>query len=219
MKREPTTAGSPPPAGGLHVPATLGISVTELEAIQRKFTTQATVEADLKAMGIEDPKQPAYALPELDAKLLTTLDSNEYTEMYTRQLAWSNYLTPILAKVLSGLVEAENQMVLIKAKIEETIREQNKLKTKEDRLNTDDIKNAVLNDPVYQEAMLESQSLKQYKLRLEAAHEIAGRNLKLLSRQVEIRRQDLDSQIAEGGIGNRFGQPHRPIGGGQGGRR
>ena len=207
MERKPSTSG------GLQVPAVLGIKMSDLEAIQSKFTTLGHVDQELKSMGIVGGKQPDFPLPELTAAALTTTSSTEYTEMYAKQLAWSNYLGPVLADVSSGLLEAENQMTLIEAKIKEVAKEQNKARAKEDRVSDVDIKNQVLNDPIYQEAMLEAQRLKQFKLKLEAMHEIAGRNLRLVSRQVTIRGQDIEAGLhdAPSVYGSRG--VHRPIGG------
>lgn len=214
MAREPSNAG------GFQAPGTLGIGVSDLEAISNKFQTESEVEAELVMLGIPEVKKPEHELPEITAASLTTTNSQEYTTMYAQQLAWANYLGPILAKVTSNLAQAENQMKLIKAKIEETASARNKLLQKQDRLKESEIENSVLNDVIYQEAMLEAQKYKQLKLRLEAAHEIAGRNLRIISRQVEIRRQEIDGALLEGGIPNRGrvgmqgpGGPHRPIGG------
>ena len=205
MERKPSTTG------GLQVPDIIGISMPDLESIQNKFTTLPDVDRELKSMGISGGNQPNFPLPELTAASLTTTNSDEYTLMYAQQLSWSNYLGPILADVSGGLVQAENQMTLIEAKITEVVKQQNKVRSKEDRVSADDIKIQVLNDPIYQEAMLEAQRLKQFKLKLEAMHEIAGRNLRLVSRQVEIRRQDIEAGLRT--TTARTGGVHRPIGG------
>jgi hypothetical protein len=200
-----------PATGGLQAPISIGISMTELEAILEKFNTQPAVEEDLKKMGLQNPSQPQFGLEEITPELLTTTDDKEYTTMYSHQLSWFNYLTPILANVTSGLLQAENQMKLVDAAIRKRLKEQNKLRSKEEKLKDGDIDLEVLNDVIYQEAMLEAQRLKQYKLSLEAMTDIAGRNMKVISRQVEIRRITLDGQLMEGGIPNRGGFQPRPL--------
>lgn len=205
MERTPAT-------GGLAAPTSLGISMTELEAILSKFDTQNAVEQDLKHMGLTDEKKPAFELPEITPEALTTTDNTQYTTLYSQQLAWQNYLSPIVAKVCSGLLQAENQMVLIEAAIEKRLKAQNKLRTKEEKLDKNDIKNEVLNDPIYQEAMLEAQRLKQYKLRLEAMTEIAGRNLRVISRQIELKKMEFDENNRETNINRgRGGFQPRPL--------
>ena len=199
MERQPSNAG------GLTAPTSIGISMSELEEIQDRFNTQDRVEEDLKALGIHDASKPSSPLGEITAELLNTTDSRQYTEMYSNQLAWSNYLNPILARVSAGLLQFENQMKLIEAKIRETCREMNKTREKNEKLSADEISNEVLNDPTYQGSMLEAQKLKQYKLSLEAMAEVAGRNMKVVSRQVEIRRQDLE------GPGRQENMPGRNI--------
>lgn len=204
---------TPAVSGGLQTPTSIGISMTELEQILVKFDTQGSVEADLKTMGLTEPPKPLFELPEITPEMLSTTDDREYTTVYAQQLSWQNYVSPILAKVTSGLLQAENQMKLVGARIKKRLREQNKLRTKEDKLKEDDIEVEVLNDPIYQEAMLEAQKLKQYKLSLETCHEIAGRNMRVISRQIEIRKLSVEEQQRENNLPFRGGFNPRPLGG------
>jgi hypothetical protein len=204
MERTPST-------GGLATPVSLGVSMTELEAILEKFNTQPSVDEDLKKMGLHKPSQPNTTLAEVTGEMLSTTDERAYTDMYANQLAWFNYLTPTLAEIISGLLQAENQMKLIDARIRKRLKETNKLRPKEERLKEAEMDVEVLDDPIYQEALLEAQKLKQYKLSLEAISDIASRNMKVISRQIEIRRLALEGQFGENGMRNRI-QP-RPMGG------
>lgn len=190
-----------PPMGGLQVPKNIGISSKEMTDILTTFSTQEEVEKGLAEMGIVDKPKPLFGIDDITAEILTTTDSREYTTVYARQLAWYNYISPIYAKACSGLIEAENKLTLIEANIRKVVIETNKLRAKEDRLNAEGINTEVLNDETYQGVLLEVQKMKQYKLRLEAFMENVGRNMKVLSRQVEIKKVEIEGNQREGNLG------------------
>lgn len=207
MDRTPSTGG------GLQAPKSLGISMTELDRIVEKFHTQPSVEEDLKKMGITNPPQPQFELQQITAEMLSTVDDVAFTAMYSQQLAWQNYVSPVLAKVTASLLQEETKLKLIGAAIKKHIREQNLLREKKDKLTEDDIENEILTDPVYQETLLEAQRHKQMKLSLEVAEQIAGRNLRVISRQVEIRKEAFEAHQREGNMGYGGARVPGPLGG------
>ena len=187
-----TNTRQPATGGGLHITTGLGAPQSKLDAIVEKFATTAVIEEDLQKMGIQDQEKPAYALTPITADQLTTTDSRQYTTLYAHHLAWYNYLAPVLAKVKVGLLQSENTFDLLEAEIRNGIQEQNKLMLKEDKLGVKEVTTKVLTHPSYQEALLDVQRWKQYKIRLDTQVEIAERNMSVISRQVEIRRQEIE---------------------------
>ena len=198
-----------PVTGGLRIPTSLGAPQSKLDVIAETFATQRVIEEDLKKMGVVDQTKPDFELPRVTPESLTTLNSKEYTELYARQLAWFNYLTPLAASIEVGLLESRNTFDLTEAAIKDGLYEQNKLLPKTEKLTSDELKNKVLVHPSYQEALLQVQRMTQYKLRMKAMLEIADRNMIVISRQVEIRRQELEGGLHEGNMPRRGFQPVR----------
>jgi len=186
--------------GGLQIPQGLGVEGTKLAELKNTFTTNVEVEQYLRQLGIHDQMQPNFELPMVTVEVLTTTNSSEYTSLYARQLAWYNYLTPLLANVTVRLLQAKNILDVVEAEIKEGISKENKILPKGDKMTVSEINTKVTIHPSYQDALLEVQKMTQYKARINAMAEVAERNMTVISRQVEIRRQEIEGNQREGGI-------------------
>lgn len=198
-----------PSTGGLRIPPSLGAPQSVLDKIAENFATQGIIDEDLKKMGVVDQTKPEHELPRITKESLTTTDSRAYTGLYAEQLAWFNYLTPLAASIEVGLLEAKNIFDLTEASIKDGLYEQNKLLPSKEKLSEGELKSKALTNPSYQEALLQVQRMTQYKLRIDAMLDIAKRNMTVISRQVEIRRQELEGGLHESNMPRRGTQPIR----------
>lgn len=206
--RTPSTRTS----GGLSIPGGVGLSTGEVQEILTRFATLSDVEENLAKMGFPAQReQPNFPLPEITVSVLTKYNNDQYSEVYAQLLAWFNYLVPIHADAKAALLQAQNQLDLVEASTQERLVEQNKNKTKgEGRLTEAEIKNKVLCDPTYQTALLEVQTRKQAFIKLDAYWDIADRGLKVISRQIEVKKIEFGGSNREGNL-NR--PNYKPIGG------
>lgn len=186
--------------GGLQIPQGLGVPKTKLTELRDMFTTNEEVEQYLRQLGVHDQAQPNFELPVVTVEALTTTNSNEYSALFARQLAWYNYLTPLLANVTVRLLQAKNILDVVEAEIKEGINNENKHLPKKERMGVSEVNTKVTIHPSYQEALLEVQKMTQYKARISAMAEVAERNMAVISRQVEIRRQEIEGNQREGSM-------------------
>lgn len=198
-----------PTTGGLQIPQGLGAGKSKLDMLMEKFSTIPAIEQELTRLGIHDMPQPQVALPAVTAEVLMTPDSRAYTTLYAEQLGWFNYLAPILSRIEVNLLQAENIFTLIEAEIKDAIYEQNKMLEKKEKMSESEVKNKVLIHPYYQDCLLEVQRYKQFKDRIDTQAKIASRNMTVISRQVEIRRQEIEGGQRENNM-PRHGQ-FRPL--------
>lgn len=197
--REPST-------GGLIVPPGLGAARSALREIFARFATSDRVLDDLEKSGIKDPVKPQFDLPEVTVDALTTTNSRDYAELFAKQLAWFNYLTQTHALSKIMLLEAENILDLVENAIKDALLEENKLRDKAEKMSAGEIATKVKVHPDYVEALEKAQEVKQYKLRLDAHVDVADRNMKVISREVEMKKIEAEGAARESSIG-RFRRP------------
>lgn len=200
--------------GGLAVPSNIGVGSQELQVILSRFQTLGGVESDLQHQGISmalDP--PQFPLPRITAEILSNINTSDYTRVYSEVLAWFNFITPLHAQVRAALVESENKLSIVEETMRKRLRQQNRLVSKEARQPNDEITSEVITDPTYQNILLEVQVQKQRKLELEAYVEICERNMRVISRQVEIKKIEMGGNDREGNLnrGPRAPQRYLPV--------
>lgn len=208
-QRTPSTGRT---SGGLNIPEGVGLSTGEVHQILSRFATLEDVEKNLANMGFPSERpRPKFDLPDITVETLTRFTNDQYSEIYSQLLAWFNYLVPIHADVKAGLLQAQNQLDLVEASVKKRLTDVNKNKNKgEGKLSAEEVRTEVLVDPTYQAALLEVQTRKQMLLKLDAYWEIADRSLRVVSRQIEIKKIEFDSSNRDGN-NNRGPFVPRPI--------
>lgn len=181
-----------PVVGGFVVPPLVGIGQRAEEAVHQEWNTLDGVENKLRQQGFSPMDTPAFACPLVTEDLLTTPDNKTYSEAFARQLAWFNYSSQNLARGIAELLQVQNEMELIAARLRRKFRQENKTNKKEDRLSGDDIQDEILLDPRYLELKHQEQKLQQYKSEMAAYYGGIERGLKTISRQVEIKKMESD---------------------------
>ena len=194
---QPQFTPQPAEAGGLHIPVAIGTPASVATAVESRWSsTIERVNARMKSRGFYDLPTPQIACPDVTAEALLTNDINQYTVTYEGQLRWFNYAVVLLASCKATLLGVDNEMEDIAAKTRIKLREFNKGARKEDKVGTQEMADMIDQDPVYNDLKLQQQELTQNKLLLQARYEMLELCLKVVSRQVEIRK-------AEGQAGSR----------------
>ena len=195
---------------GLHVPRGVGLGTGDLSSSKKMFSTMEQSDEYARRVGAVTGSKPIEAIPSVTAEMLSDADPRTYSAHYAQQLAWYNYLTPILAELKGDLLQAENTLEMIGARIKRGLYDQNKVVHKSEKMTADEIDVEIKNDPDYRDALIRVQELSQKKLLIDAAVSNVERNLKVVSRQVEIRKLEFDSSNREGGVqGVRHGRIDR----------
>jgi len=191
VEREPQVRG------GLRLPSNTGISEEETRAAAIKWDTQGQVEENLKKSGFSQPVKPSSPRPSVTAEQLTTVINKDYTVLYAQHLAWFNYTGPILARVRARLLQVRNEMRDIEVRIRRELRKKNRDLPRDERFNEKDIEDETWTDPRYKALVNEEQQFEQTKLQLEAYLRETEETLKVISRQVEIRKIELEGARSE----------------------
>lgn len=193
----------------IRIPRTLPIGAGEEKttAIRQHWDTIAGVESEIAEKGLADHARPNEVCPELTAAILTGPDSKQYTEVYVLLNSWFSYMGELLAQVKARVVQYQNMQSILEAQTRKAAKEiatsAGVKKPSEAELNE-----RLLLNPEYLEVTHELQKYQQAKIVLDAKVDNIERSLRLISRQVEIRRQDIEQQRTGAGLPgrNRFSE-------------
>jgi hypothetical protein len=186
--------------GGLRAPRVSGVGEKEGQDIHNRWQTYQEVKKYIENdLGFAPAAEPEFPCPQLTTDKLTTPDSKSYTETYAELLAWWQYASEKLAHVKAELLEVEDEMDDITVITRKRIRKEDKNKKKDQRLSLADISDTIESDIRFIELKQRKQTLAQFKEILGTRTVSIERSLKVISRQVEIRKLDFDqSQVASG---------------------
>lgn len=200
--------------GGLRLPDTIaGVGETEQAAIHDAWSTyekiKETIEMEFGMLPIEEP---AWSPPTLTLDDLTEKVGKDYTEKYLQVTAWYGYLGEVKARLSAQLLEIDNEMNHIEASMREKMRERSTKTTKGGERKAPPL--AEMADKIqlngrYSDLSVKKQGLEQMIVILTARIVRHEYEIKLLSRQVEIKRTEFDHAQREGGINGPRGAPLR----------
>lgn len=196
--RQPIATG-----GGLRLPKNTGVSQEETKRASIDWNTQDKVERNLKQLGFEMPEAPTFPRPTISADQLTTVVNKDYTTLYAQHLAWFNYTSPVLARVRARLLQIRNEKKDIETRIRRELRQKNRELPKDERFNEKDIDDETWSDERYKELTRQEQLNAQTELQLRGYLEVTENTLKVISRQVEIRKLELEGVKTESYLPNR----------------
>lgn len=184
------------PSNGLVLPASLGLPASEEQQIHNKWDTADHIEAELAMQGFVQMPLPAYECPQVTEELLTTEDNTKYTTAYAQLNSWFNYSSQLLARVTTSLLQAENEMEMIESSMRVSMRERLKGAKGDDgkplKMTAEQMQDEVNVNERYVELKLIAQMFKQRKITLAAFLDGIERGLRVISRQVEIRKMEAD---------------------------
>lgn len=203
--------------GGLRLPETLaGIGASEQEDIHLKWSTYEAIKNEIEMRyGMMPIQEPAWAPPTLTLEDLTEKVGKDYTEKYLQVTAWYGYLSEVKARISAQLLEIDNEMNHIESSMREKMRDRSTKTTKGGDRKAPPI--AEMTDKIrldtrYSDLSTRKQGFEQMKVIISARVDKHEYEIKLLSRQVEIKRTEFDHAQREGGISGQRGAPLRTPG-------
>jgi len=177
----------------LRIPRTLPIGVGEEQKkqVQEQWNTADDVEIGIREIGFPDHQTPAFVCPELNVHLLTSPDSKQYTEAYVSLLAWFTFSAEKLAQIQVRVLQYENMQEVLAAQTRQAARDQSD-QSGVKKPTAEEMKDRLLRNPEYLEITRMLQRYQQGKIVMGAKVEALERALRLISRQVEVRRLDIE---------------------------
>lgn len=190
----------------------LGAGEGETQNIKTHWDTAGAVERELESKGLVPYTQPVETCPELTAEVLTSPDSRKYTETYVKLLSWYNYSSELLAQVRVQVIQYENMQSILDAQTRKVAKAQSEAAGGKKPAEAE-LQQRLLLNPEYLEVTRDLQRFQQAKICLDAKVEGLERSLRLISRQVEIRRMDLEQTRTGAAMParGRFEGEHPPV--------
>lgn len=198
-----------PMNGGLQIPQNVGLGQTIEQQTHSQWDTHDAVVREIGMRGLMPTEMPENQCPVVTAEMLTTADSTLYTTKYAELLSWYTYTSDMLAIVTSQLLQTTNEMDMIEARMRNQFRED--MKNGSVKMSAKEIEDVIEVDPRHAELRLWKQKYQQYKTIIGTHAENIERSLKVVSRQVEIRKLEVEQNRTN--IPGRDYTPRRSFGG------
>lgn len=185
------------PHGGLRVPGVISdVGESEAKEIHERWTMYPAVQQYLETqLAMALPAEPEFACPPLKVEDLTTPDGKAYTETYMQRVAWFGFFSERKAEHDAIVLEVEAEMGIIETRLRTNMRKNSLKKTRSGETKAppvQEMEDVINSDTRYLELKQKLIFHKQILKRLNARVETLDREIKLTSRQVEIRRQEFD---------------------------
>jgi len=190
----------------LELPQQMGLGQGAHQNIHDNWDTYNSVMGQLAREGFQPIPAPSFPCPPyVSAEQLTDQDTTRYTNLYAQVNAWQNYSEYCLACIDFAVIQTENEMDVITLKTKERLREESKAEPKAKKPSEDYMKEVAKCDPRYMQLRLYLQMLQQKRLVVKSQMDRLSRNLKMLSRQVTIRGQEIEQGRRGHNLGRQFG--------------
>ena len=176
---------------GLQLPdvSQIGVGCSDVQDIESVWRTANHIENEIHEKGIVDTPSPRYECPEVDPERFSSSDGNEVTRIYLQFNGWFSYIAEILSKVTIYILEYENMIEHLEAHMREQFRQ---LTERGKKLTKEEVNDKIIVNPKHIELTRQLQQYKQYKIRLQARADALEKSVRMVSRQVEIRRQEIE---------------------------
>lgn len=204
---------APQPHGGLQLgdEVITGVGESEAAAIHQQWESYPEVLRYLEEkLALVTPAEPEFACPVLKVEDLTTSDSKAYTETYLQRVAWYSFYSERKAEHDAIVLEIDAEMMVIETRIRTGMRKASTRKTRggdPKPPSEGEMEDAINTDTRYLELKQKQVVHRQILKRLNARVDTLDREIKLTSRQVEIRRQEFEAGGRSPGL---RGQPPSP---------
>lgn len=196
MPREPHTGP------GLSLPKDVGVSESTAKEVEDRWNTINRVNKKLQELGMQANEEPEISCPNVTAEALTTPDAQQYTVIYTAQLRWYNYSIRMLAGVKALKLQVDNEMSDIESERRTMFRELDEGKKDKEKMSATEMKDRINQDPHYRGLKMQAQELEQHEIHVKAWAESLERNLAVVSRQIELRKLEMQGGGREANIPN-----------------
>jgi hypothetical protein len=200
---------TPVTGSGLNLPTSLGMSPKEEDVVAHRWDTLEGVVDTIGTWGFAEAVGPQVECPMVTADMLLTPDVKQYTTLFTSLLHWFNYANKLKARVMAELLQLENEMSDIAAETRKRLRRENEQRGNDTdvrgkkvkvngKLTALDIDDEIETNLRHRELKIRAQSVKQTKYELDARCEELERSLRVVSRNIEMRKEELgDGRKAE----------------------
>lgn len=198
-------------SGGLRIPDTVGVGTEAHEEIHETWSTYDQAKADVEMkFGMMPLKEPDFAPPTLTLKDLTESQGKDYTEKYLYVTGWYGYLGEVKARLSAQILELDNEMNQISSRMRESMRSRSTRTTRGGESKAppaQEMEDKIRLDPRYTELGVKKQGIEQMRSMIASRIERHEYEIKLLSRQVEIKRTEWEHANRAGGINGQGGIP------------
>jgi hypothetical protein len=179
--------------GGLKLPrAGLGVGKSSVQTANAKWRTAEAIESEFMQRGFTPVEQPQFECPQITSEMLTGANAEAYTNTFVQVNAWLSYVTDILARITARIRELDNLKKILAANSRKENRAASGVSGK--RPTVQEQEDSLILSPEYQEVLLELQRLEQAQGLYKARSEMLDSSWRVISRQVEIRRQEIEGQ-------------------------
>lgn len=182
--------------GHLRVPQTVA-SDSKIQTIIDKRDTINAVLADLQRLGITKLEEPQFDCPEVNAEILLTADDQEYTRANAQLLSWYNYVSGLLSLVRARLLQAKESFADLEADFR---RDQRLLSGATKKLSKEELNDEFRSTEAYRKQSIELQKILQMEELLNVRKSNIERQLRLFSRNIELKKIDAERERAGRGV-------------------
>lgn len=195
---------------GLQIPDTMGvegvfIGQQKQQEIRNKWYTSTAVEQEVSSWGFPPLGHPGVHMPIITPDLLSGPDTNRYTEVYQQVSAWLSYAENQQARLKARILEVKNEMGRVEIEIKNAALHIAK-QQREKRPSKEILDGLYKANDRWQDLLLELQREEQKKLHMDSHVARLERDWKLLSRQIEIRKEETTANR----VGNNMGYRGTP---------
>ncbi len=187
-KRQPVSRGVK-----FRIPPT--ISQQENEQVQREWDTYDDAVQRLEQMGVTEANAPSP----IKKGELADISGTEYSERYVEYLGWATFVNQRLTESNAILLQLENEIDDVAARIRTNL--DKRLKNTKEKMTVEQKKDHLQLHPMYRPLRIELQVQEQVCMLLRDRSNSAKEHLKVISRQVEIRKTEFDGQVRESNMG------------------
>ena len=163
---------------------------TELMKQMEKFwDVYEEASAELEGMGIKIATRPSYAIPRLQAEKITSLNDKDFATQYAQTNEWTGFVREYLAAVEAKKLVATKLMEQLESAIRLT-GVPAFIEAYDRKPTPTEIKDMISTDPHYLRVSRLLIKLETLRIQSEARYKSITSDVHLLSRHVEIRRQE-----------------------------
>lgn len=202
--------------GSLRLPTTVvGLGAVGEAEIHSEWNTFDSVKHELEDnLGFRTPTEPPFEAPTLSVDDLTELHGKDYTEKYLQFMAWMNFSNQVVAYHAAKIIQFENETKHIEASMREGMRNgSSATKASGERKAPPlaEMADKIRLHPRVKDLGQSVQYHEQFLLIARANAFEYENSVKLLSRQIEIKKLEFESSNREGNMG----RMRTPVTGGQ----
>jgi hypothetical protein len=190
---------------GLSLPTLMGVGHTQEEDIHETWSTFDEMELQLARQGIEPVMQPECEVPRITARLLTDVDNREFSQIFANFGEWYGYVTNLYGRIQAKIVEIDNELHDLEVQNRKYMLDTWRASggDKKDKPTIQEMSDFNDLHPRVRELKHEWQQWEQQRLILSPRKDQLYRDMKIISRQVEIRGQELERNRMGGNMPSR----------------